>query len=127
METPGSYEKLLARELAQAVCLNYTVIIDASHQLAELGNTPGVMDEGAHLIFTGIAREVEGVIMQNRYEGMEALLNHWKDHVLAAWPDKLGTRLTANESTTFDRCLQSLHQSKRKRRFRMIGSIFALP
>ncbi|HKC96332.1 MAG TPA: hypothetical protein VKB81_20155 [Nitrospira sp.] len=84
METPGIYEKLLARELAQAVCLNYIVIIDASHQLGELGNTPGVMDEEAHQVFTSITREVEGVIMQNRYEAMEALLNHWKDPVLAA-------------------------------------------
>jgi len=84
LEAPGIYDKLRARELAQAVSLHYPHIIDVSYHLSELGKVPGVMDEEAHRVFTGIAREVEAVIMQNRYEAMEALLNHWKDPVLAA-------------------------------------------
>jgi len=83
-QTPGSYEKLRANELAQAVSLFYPNLIDASHHLSELGNTPGAMDEEAHRVFACVAREVEDVIMHNGYAGMEALLNHSKDPVLAA-------------------------------------------
>lgn len=84
MESRGSYEKLLARDLAHAIALNYGIVVDVAHKLSELGKIPGVMDEDAHRVFTSIAREVESVIMQNRYEAMEALLNHWKELVLAS-------------------------------------------
>lgn len=83
-QTPGSYERLRAKELAQAVSLFYPNIIDAAYHLSELGKTPSVMDEDAHRVFTSIAREVESLIMQNRYGAMEALLNHWKEPVLAS-------------------------------------------
>jgi|SRR5690349_11131609 len=84
MAMPGRYEKLCARELAEAVCLNYMLIIDISHHLSELGNTPGIMDSDAQRVFTSVASEVEGVIAQNRYVGMDALLTRWKSPVLAA-------------------------------------------
>jgi len=70
-QTPGRYEKLRAKELAQAVSLFYPNIIGASHHLSELGNTPGAMDEEAHRVFASVAREVEDLIMHNRYAGME--------------------------------------------------------
>ena len=69
METPGSYEKLRAKELAQGVSLFYP---------------PGAMDEEAHRVFASVAREVEDVIVQNRNAEMEGLLNRWRDAVLAA-------------------------------------------
>src|SRR5690348_6718625 len=46
----GSYEKLRAKELAQAVSLFYPNIIDAAHHLSELGNIPDVMDEESHAV-----------------------------------------------------------------------------
>ena len=91
-QTPGSYEKLRAKELAQAVSLFYPNIIDAAYHLSELGKTPGLMDEDAYRVFTNIARQVEGVIMENRYEAMEGLLNHWKEPVLASCKRMLNTK-----------------------------------
>ena len=91
MKTPGTFEKLRARELAQAISWNYPIIIDASHQLSELGNVPSVMDEEAHLVFTSVAREVEGVIAKKKKATMEEVLNRWREPVLAACHRMLDT------------------------------------
>ena len=91
-ETPGTYAKWRARELAQAVSLFYPNIIDASHHLSELGNAPGVMDKEAHEVFMRVAREVEGVMMQKKNTAIEGLLNRWKDPVLAACKRMLDTK-----------------------------------
>jgi len=83
-EAQGIYERLRARELAQAVSLFYPNIIDASHHLSELGNVPGVMDEEAHRIFKSIAAEVQEVVKEKRSMAMDGLLNRWKAPVLDA-------------------------------------------
>ena len=92
-QTPGSYERLRAKELAQAVSLFYPHIIEAAHHLSELGSVAGVMDEEAHRVFVSVAREVEDVVMQKRNTEMSGLLNRWKDPVLVACK-----RLLENES-----------------------------
>jgi hypothetical protein len=83
MERPGSYEKLRARELAQAVALNYVIIVDAAHQLSDLGNAPGVMSDQVHKVFTTVAKEIDDLILQRKDEAMTSLLSRWKDPVLA--------------------------------------------
>jgi hypothetical protein len=83
MEKRGSYEKLLARDLALAIALNYGNVVDVAHELSELGSVPGVMSEQAHKVFSAIAVEVEDLITHSKYEGLDALLSRWKDPVLA--------------------------------------------
>ncbi len=71
-------------ELAHAVALNYVIIVDAAHQLSELGNAPGVMSEQVHKVFTTVANEIDDLILQRKEEAMPALQSRWKDPVLAA-------------------------------------------
>jgi len=72
-----------ARELAHAVALNYVIIVDAAHQLSELGNAPGVMSEQVHKVFTTVANEIDDLILQRKEEAMPALQSRWKDPF---WP-----------------------------------------
>jgi len=90
------YERLRAKELAQAVSLFYPNIIEASHHLSELGSVPGVMDEEAHRVFVSVAGEVEDVVMQKRNTAMNGLLNRWKDPVLVACKRLLEKSLSLN-------------------------------
>jgi hypothetical protein len=91
-QLPGSYEKLCAKEFAQAVSLFYPNIVDASHHLSELGKVQGVMDNDIQRVFTNVAIEVDHLIEQKRYEAMDGLLNRWKDPVLAACKRLLETK-----------------------------------
>jgi hypothetical protein len=82
-QAPGSYERLSAKELAQAVSMFYPHITEAAYHLSELGRVPGVMDEEAHRLFTNVAQEVDAVVRQNKRAAMSELLDRWKDPVLA--------------------------------------------
>jgi hypothetical protein len=53
-----------------------------------------MVDEEARQVFTSVAQEVEGMLMQNSDTALDGLLNRWKDPVLAACK-----RLTENDVT----------------------------
>lgn len=62
-EAPGSYEKLLAREIAQRVLTApILVVLEASYDLAELGRTPGVMPHDVHRVFVDARSESDRLI-----------------------------------------------------------------
>lgn len=92
MESRGSYEKLLARDLAHAIALNYGIVVDVAHRLTELGSVPGVMSEKAYKVFAAITMEVETLITHNKYEAIPALLSRWKDPVLAVCKELRDTK-----------------------------------
>jgi hypothetical protein len=93
MQVPGSYEKLRAREIAQGIFLRYSVILETAHELSELSKAPSVMGEQAQSVFTNVADEIPDLRTRRRNDGaMTALLDRWKDAVLAAWKELAETK-----------------------------------
>ncbi len=85
MQVPGAYEKLRAREIAEAILMRYSITFVAAHELSELGTAPGVMSEDAHRVFRKVADEIRDLRTRKRNgQAMSALLDRWKDAILAA-------------------------------------------
>jgi hypothetical protein len=59
------------------------LIVDAAHQLNDLGDAPGVMSDQVHKVFTTGAKEIDDLILQRKDEATTALLSRWKYPVLA--------------------------------------------
>jgi hypothetical protein len=57
--SPGAYEKVRATEIAQAILLRYSVLLEGARELAELGKVTGVMDEESRRVFSQIADEIQ--------------------------------------------------------------------
>jgi hypothetical protein len=92
MGVPGAYERLRAREIAQAILARYSVIVERALELSELGNSPHVMSAEAQRIFSNIAAEIHSPA--TRGDSMTTLLERWRGPVLTACKE-----LSRTEST----------------------------
>ena len=95
-DVPGAYERLLAKEIAERVLrAPILLVMEASHELAELGRTPGVMRPEVHRVFVDACSESERLIGGRRIPSeaearKQAMLQiaeleaRWKDSIFAA-------------------------------------------
>ncbi len=64
-DSPGSYEKLRAAEIAQGVLAQpFWTVMEVSHELAELGETPGVMPGDVHKVFLEASSDMDRAVRQ---------------------------------------------------------------
>lgn len=64
-DSPGSYEKLRAAEIAQGVLAQpFWTVMEVSHELAELGETPGVMPDDVHKVFLEASSDMDRAVRQ---------------------------------------------------------------
>lgn len=89
MQKLEHFARVKVKDLAQAVSLNFAVILDAARKLSELGDVPGAMSGEAHRVFIAIDREIQEQIVREKGANMAFLLESWKDRVLAACKDIL--------------------------------------
>lgn len=93
MQVLGSYEKLRAREIAQAIFVRHSVILETAYELSELAKVPGVMSKEAQNVFTSLADEIRDLRTRRINDrAMTALLDRWEDAVLAACKELAGTK-----------------------------------
>lgn len=92
--SPGNYEKLRASEIALGVLTQpFWTVVEVAHELAELGETPGVMPGDAHKAFLAASSDLDRAVSElpegpdARHEFdriMNKLQARWKDEVFAA-------------------------------------------
>jgi hypothetical protein len=95
-DSPGVYEKLLAKETAHRVLTApILVVLDASYQLAELGRTPRVMPDDVHRVFVDACAECDRLVSGRRLPSdpearreatmkIQELESRWKERIFAA-------------------------------------------
>lgn len=93
-DSSGSYEKLRAAEIARGVLTQpFWTVMEVSHELAELGKTPGVMPGDVHKVFMEASSDMDRVIsevpkapdMPHELDRVTRELHErWKDAVFSA-------------------------------------------
>lgn len=92
-DSPGSYEKLRAKEIARGVLSHpFPLVLEASHELAELGRTPGVMSNEVHRVFLEARSDIDHFLSQvpkapdaqGELDRIEEMQEVWKDAVFSA-------------------------------------------
>ncbi len=93
-EIPGSYEKVRVKEIAQGVLTQpFWTAPEVSHELAELGHTPGVMSDEVHKVFLDARTDIDRLLRegpkgpderQQTEHAIVELHECWKDAVFGA-------------------------------------------